>query len=85
MKFYPIYGNGRYRPKLSLDICQSLDREVAAYHRRTSEDHYLYLFFDGISMKVKGASQVHKKQILVAYGITLEGKKEIIEFRQSSS
>lgn len=34
-------------------------------------------------MKVKGASQVHKKQILVAYGITLAGRKEIIEFRQS--
>jgi transposase-like protein len=66
-------------------ICQSLDREVMAYHRRRLEDNYLYLFFDGISMKVKGATQVHKKQILVAYGITLEGKKEIIEFRQSSS
>jgi putative transposase len=66
-------------------ICQSLDSEVVAYHRRSLEDHYLYLFFDGISMKVKGVTQVHKKQILVAYGITLEGKKEIIEFRQSTA
>jgi transposase-like protein len=66
-------------------ICQSLDREVAAYHRRVLSDHYLYLFFDGISMKVKGASQVHKKQILVAYGITLMGRKEIIEFRQATA
>jgi len=66
-------------------ICQSLDREVAAYHRRRLEDKYLYLFFDGISMKIKGASQVHKKQVLVAYGITLTGQKEIIEFRQASS
>jgi putative transposase len=66
-------------------ICQSLDREVAAYHHRTLKDNYLYLFFDGISMKVKGASQVHKKQVLVAYAITREGKKEIIEFRQSTA
>lgn len=66
-------------------ICRSLDREVSAYHRRRLGDNYLYLFFDGISMKVKGATQVHKKQILVAYGISLEGKKEILEFRQSSS
>lgn len=66
-------------------ICQSLDREVVAYHRRALRDNYLYLFFDGISMKVKGSTQVHKKQILVAYGVTLEGKKEIIEFRQSTS
>jgi len=64
-------------------ICLSLDREVTAYHRRLLTDNYLYLFFDGISMKIKGASQVHKKQILVAYGITLSGRKEIIEFRQS--
>jgi len=67
------------------NICLSLDREVEAYHRRTIQDKYLYLFFDGISIKVKGASQVHKKQVLVAYGITLEGQKEIIEFRQASS
>jgi putative transposase len=66
-------------------ICQSLDREVAAYHGRTLRDDYRYLFFDGISMKVKGATQVHKKQILVAYGITREGQKEIIEFRQSTA
>jgi putative transposase len=66
-------------------ICLSLDREVAAYHRRSLTDNYLYLFFDGITMKVKGATQVHKKQVLVAYGITLAGRKEIIEFRQASS
>jgi len=66
-------------------ICQSLDKEVADYHRRALVDHYRYLFFDGISMKIKGASQVHKKQILVAYGITLAGRKEIIEFRQSTA
>lgn len=44
------------------NICLSLDREVSAYHRRIIQDKYLYLFFDGISMKVKGASQVHKKR-----------------------
>jgi putative transposase len=66
-------------------ICQSLDKEVADYHCRALVDNYRYLFFDGISMKIKGASQVHKKQILVAYGITLAGRKEIIEFRQSSA
>jgi putative transposase len=67
------------------NICLSLDREVSAYHRRALSDNYLYLFFDGISMKVKGVTQVHKKQVLVAYGITLQGQKEIIEFRQASS
>lgn len=64
-------------------ICQSLDREFEAFHRRPLVDKYIYLFFDGISLKVKGVSRVHKRQVLVAYGITQEGKKEIIDFRQS--
>ena len=66
-------------------IIASLDREVAAYHHRPLVDKYLYLLFDGISLKVKGSLKVQKRQVLTAYGITGEGKREIIDFRQSSS
>ena len=47
-------------------ISQSLDRQVESYHHRCVADRYRYLFFDGISLKVKGALRVHKKQALVA-------------------
>lgn len=67
------------------NICQSLDQEVGTYHLRKLRDDYRYLLFDAIVLKVKGAVKAHKKPVLTVYGITLEGKKELIDFRQSSS
>lgn len=65
-------------------IAKSLDTEVQLFHSSPLSDDYQYLFFDGISLKVKGASGVHKRQVLCAYGITLNGKKRIIGFRQGA-
>jgi len=65
-------------------ITKSLDREVYLFQNRPLNDLYQYLFFDGISLKVKGAGRVHKRQVLCAYGITLFGKREIIGFRQGA-
>jgi len=66
-------------------IALSLDAEVDRFHRRRIIDGYRYLFLDGICLKVKGASTVHKRHVLCAYGITWGGQKEIISFRQASS
>jgi putative transposase len=66
-------------------IALSLNAEVDRFHRRQLEDSYQYLFLDGICLKVKGASTVHKRHVLCAYGVTRDGKKEIISFRQASS
>jgi putative transposase len=67
------------------NICQSLDREVKTYQGRKLRDHYQYLLFDGIVLKVKGAAKVHHRPILVVYGISTGGQKELIDFRQASS
>ncbi len=67
------------------NICRSLDQEVANYHRKHLPDHYRYLLFDGIVLKVKGAVKVLKRPVLTVYGITQEGHKELIDFRQASS
>jgi transposase-like protein len=67
------------------NICRSLDQEVKAYQGRQLNDHYQYLLFDGIVLKVKGAVKVYHKLVLVAYGITISGQKELIDFRQSAS
>lgn len=66
-------------------IALSLDVEVDRFHRRRLADNYQYLFLDGICLKVKGASTVHKRHVLCAYGITWDGQKEIISFHQASS
>lgn len=63
-------------------IACSLDIEVNLFHNRPLSDTYQYLFFDGISLKAKGAGKVHKRQVLCAYGITREGRREIINFRR---
>jgi putative transposase len=67
------------------NICQSLDRDVKIYQSRKLVDHYQYLLFDGIVLKVKGALKAHKRPVLVVYGINASGEKELIDFRQSSS
>lgn len=66
-------------------ITLSLDAEVAQFHKRKLADRYRYLFLDGICLKVKGASQVHKRHVLCACGVTWDGRKEIISFRQACS
>lgn len=66
-------------------IVKKLDKFVEAFHKRELIDEYQYLFLDGITLSVKGALKARKKIILVAYGITIFGKKELIAFRIASS
>jgi putative transposase len=66
-------------------IARDLDQEVTAYHRRPLRDHYRYLFFDGVVLKSKGALKVQKKILLCAFGITAEGRQEMIDFYPAAS
>lgn len=66
-------------------VVKRLDKFVKEFHQKELLDEYQCLFLDGICLKVKGALKAHKKFILVAYGITMFGKKELIAFRIASS
>ena len=44
-----------------------------------------YLFFDGVVLKSKGAVKVQKKILLCAFGITLQGRHEMIDFYPAAS
>lgn len=66
-------------------ITKSLDVKVKEFHKRQLLDEYQFLFLDGITLSVKGSLKAVKKVILVAYGITVFGKKELISFRIASS
>ncbi len=61
-------------------IATSLNEEVRYFHTRVLTDRYRYLFFDAIILKVKTGMGAKKKAILVAYAITTEGKRELIDF-----
>jgi putative transposase len=67
------------------EVAKRLDGAVRRYHRRKLGDGYRFLFFDGVVLKQKGAAKVQKKIILCAYGITWEGKKEMIDFLLATS
>jgi putative transposase len=67
------------------EVAKRLDHAVRRYHQRKLEDGYRFLFFDGVVLKQKGAARVQKKIILCAYGITWEGKKEMIDFLLATS
>lgn len=66
-------------------ITKGLDIKVKEFHNKKLLDEYQFLFLDGITLSVKGSLKAQKKLILVAYGITLFGKKELISFRVAPS
>jgi putative transposase len=66
-------------------LSRDLDREVQLYHHRLLQDHYRYLFFDGVVLKSKGTAKVQKKILLCAFGITVDGHQEMIDFHAAPS
>lgn len=78
----PVLGEAP-SPQTVSRVARSLDAEVRRYHTRLLPDHCCYLLLDGITLKVKGASGVKKRLVLCAYGITPQGKREMISFRQA--
>jgi len=75
----PLLGEGISAQTIS-NIAKSLDKDVKRYHNRGLEDKYLYLFLDGIVLKTKTGFGSKRKVVLVAYGITVNGKRELIDF-----
>jgi transposase-like protein len=75
----PLLGDAVSAQTIST-IAKSLDAEVKAFHNRSLPDHYVYLFLDGIILKIRTGFGSKKKAVLAAYGITTEGKRELIDF-----
>jgi transposase-like protein len=75
----PLVGEAVSAQTVS-NIAKSLDGAVGSYHRRKLDDKYLYLFLDGIVLKTRSGFGAKKKTVLVAYGIRLDGKRELIDF-----
>jgi len=62
-------------------VSRQLDGAVEAYHRRRIENRYQFLLFDGVVLKKRTGAGSKKRVVLVALGITKEGKKEVIDFK----
>jgi len=62
-------------------VSRQLDGAVEAYHRRRILNRYQFLLFDGVVLKKRTGAGSKKRVVLVALGITKEGKKEVIDFK----
>ena len=59
---------------------------VRSFHERDLEDRYQVLLLDGVTQKLhSGLGRAKKKIVLVAYGITHSGHRELIDFMMSPS
>ena len=72
----------RVSPQTVSRITQQLDREVRVFHSRPLRDEYRYLFLDGIVQSEQVVGGTLKGPILVAYGITHDGRREVISYRK---
>ena len=62
-------------------VSKALDVAVGRFHRRWLADHYRYLILDGVSVRLRLVGHVQRRMVLCAYGITREGKRELIDFQ----
>lgn len=70
-------------------LAKRLDEQVRAFHTAPLSDAYEYLLLDAIHLKARstprlidsGLHRTRKRVLLVAYGITHQGIRRIIDFR----
>jgi putative transposase len=77
----PVLGEC-YSAQTISNISRELQHAVEQFHRRPLADDYVYLFFDGVVLKVRGpAGKVCRRWVLVAYGVLPNGKREILAYQ----
>lgn len=75
----------RVSPSTVSRVAQTLDAEVASFHRRRLSNVYKALIFDGVVLSRKTGMGAAKRPVLVVLGIRNDNKKEVIDFRLASS
>jgi len=80
----PLLGE-RISPATVSRVAQVLDEAVVAFHRRPLANRYRALLLDGVVLNRKTGGGALRRPVLVAMGLTLDGKKEILDFRLARS
>ena len=77
----PVLGES-YSAQTISNITRQLDSAVQQFHRGPLTDEYVYLFLDGIVLKVRdSARKVRRRMILVAYGVTRAGLRRVLAYQ----
>jgi len=66
-------------------VVRGLDREVERFHQRPLADDVCYLLLDGVSMRIRSATEVKRRLVLCAYGITVMGERRLLDHRLAKS
>ena len=66
-------------------LTRVLDRAVQAFHQRRLPDDCVYLVLDGVWRKVRRAFGPQRVLLLVAYGISRNGRRELLAFTRAKS
>lgn len=61
-------------------LTRSLDEGVRQFHQARLEDDWVYLFLDGVSLRVRRPSGRKRVQMLVAYGVKRDGRRQLLAF-----
>jgi transposase-like protein len=64
-------------------LTRSLDRAVTEFHQARLRDEWVYLFLDGVSLRVRRPGDRKRVQMLVAYGVRADGSKHLLAFQRS--
>jgi transposase-like protein len=73
----------RISAQLVSRITQQFDREVRLFHTRPLSDDYRYLFLDGIVQSEQVVGSTMRGPLLVAYGLTYDGRREVIGYMKA--
>lgn len=77
----PVLGEC-YSAQTISNITRQLQHAVAQFHHRALRDDYVYLFLDGVVLKVRDlCAKVRRRMVLVAYGVLPNGKREILAYQ----
>jgi transposase-like protein len=60
-------------------VSRELGERARAWHTRELADEYQYLILDGVRLRIKGACGAVQWVALCVYGITFDGKREMID------
>jgi putative transposase len=65
-------------------LCRHLDRLVKAFREARLTDEWVYLFLDGVSLRVRRPAGRQRVQMLVVYGVRADGRRQLLSFMRSS-
>jgi transposase-like protein len=64
-------------------LTQELDEAVRQFHQARLKDEWVYLFLDGVSLRVRRPAGRKRVQMLVAYGVRADGSRQLLGFVRS--